>query len=505
MSLFDTPKVKAKRISGSNNPAIITISDDENTNLTSTPGPSRKVNASYSNISKLNGHSFQRHESNLSTKSTIGENNDRSKFFIPLNAYTSEIHRESVMKILLSNTFLVAPDIFFRAKIAAIVAYNFYKNFPNCGIVFIGSKELELQMELCKTLGIPTNLLFDFTKESKRKKLIGEKLSGVFFVQAQAYIKNIQEHFRKVPLKLLVINEAEKAQGSNALSKLVTSTMNSLFGDDYQGFRILALASSIERNLPKAQSLIANLNISNLMIKNYDDTTFTKALYSKDSFVYDIDVGEQFKQHLSSWREGTKNFTEFLVSANFLNESEPDALIFHDFEKWSKKTSFDDPVFINLFEVVPALIEAYKILICHGYRAFFLFLTAQIPKTSELLEKIMENSFLKEVYQFSIENFGYDAFPDRETISFEEMSKMHPKMPRLIDLLNEILTPKCPKIMIFCGNFFASRAVAELLNNWNAGRVLENWSEYSEQLLESRLLGPAQQDEKWFGMWKVLP
>ena len=56
---------------------------------------------------------------------------------------------------------------------------------------------------------------------------------------------------------------------------------------------------------------------------------------------------------------------------------------------------------------------------------------------------------------------------------------------------------ECPKIMIFCGNFFASRAVAELLNNWNAGRVLENWSEYSEQLLESRLLGPAQQDEKW--------
>jgi hypothetical protein len=62
------------------------------------------------------------------------------------------------------------------------------RNFPNCGIVFIGSKELELQMELCKTLGIPTNLLFDFTKESKRKKLIGEKLSGVFFIQAQVWV-----------------------------------------------------------------------------------------------------------------------------------------------------------------------------------------------------------------------------------------------------------------------------------------------------------------------------
>uniref|UniRef100_A0A915E0G6 Protein SDA1 n=1 Tax=Ditylenchus dipsaci TaxID=166011 RepID=A0A915E0G6_9BILA len=176
-----------------------------------------------------------------------------------------------------------------------------------------GTAEL---LDSCTDVGIPQPKLKNVSEKKKNSLSPG----GVFIMTPKAFVTALTSGaLANHDIKLVVINEANKAYGHSALSRLVSLVMN-----EGANIRVLGLAETLSfKKVATVQSIISNLCVSNVLIKNYSDgSELTKCCIHLVS------------SYSASRGVGTSNFTKKLVAAEFLTESDPDGLIFSD--NWRK-------------------------------------------------------------------------------------------------------------------------------------------------------------------------
>jgi ERCC4-related helicase len=397
------------------------------------------------------------------------------EYFFPLNPETNEFHQRTVEKCLKANTLFVIPGSYIQASVAAIVAYNFYRLYPNSLCFFLNAEcHLPTQIEACHSVGFPETDVTHISAESKRKKRFDLPSTGVIFTSHKTFATFLEtDALEGRDVKLLVINGAEKALGHHALTKIVRSTMAK-----QSHFRVLAMASDVPFSKPaQVQSIISNLDISTIAVQSIDDQIVGQALRPKRCKLHNIAIeqDDSLKNHLHLWRTGTMGFTQMLRSAKVLTEEDPDVLIFSDIIQWTKRSTEIDGALRDILSSTKYLIWSYKHLLVYGYRAFYLYITDQFDKHPQYKNFVEQNTELQSVVAFAANLYGFTAYPTDKSL-YEPMKKGHPKLGALVALLEEILSTYDYKIVIFCTSSYAVRSVAEMLSLWNVGKVLENYS-----------------------------
>ncbi|KAI1715370.1 fanconi anemia group M protein like protein [Ditylenchus destructor] len=426
----------------------------------------------------------------------MGEPTQTLHYYVPLNAYFQKVHRECVQGMLKLNTLLVAPSPFFRATVASALAFNFYKLFPDCSI-FVLNSELNLPMQLASffDVGFPKHTVKHIME---KRKTGGMNPPGVFFMQAKNFFASFQagamsEH----NIKLIIMNEANKALGANVLTRIARMVL-----DQQTDVRILGLAQTLPvKKLAQIQSIISNLCIADILLKNYSITSdIANALYPNDIKQNRIKfegMDGLFMDHVKSWKEATQEITDDLISAGLFDESDPDGLIFSEnWEAFSGSLPYD---LEQKFEIANALIGAYKMLVLYGWRAMYLYIQSKIPKIRRLELAINDSPALSEVLTHATKYYSFPAFPVPTAALFEKMKLSHPKMPQLVNLIAQLGLNNSDgyKVAIFCDSCFGARAVAELLNSSNLVNVMENWTELNTLIRDSRFHGTRINDKDW--------
>ena len=194
--------------------------------------------------------------------------------FVFINNFQKRDYQYEISKICIHyNTLVIIPTGLGKTFIAAIVIYNFYRWFPTGKIIFLApSKPLVTQQknEMGNKTDISRTEMAEITGEiesSKRRKLWQK--SRVFFGTPQAVQRDIETKICPVSkIVLIIVDEAHKASGNHSYCQIIREVAKIT-----RFFRVVALTATPGQNFNDVQSIIYNLMISKIQIRNDDDVS----------------------------------------------------------------------------------------------------------------------------------------------------------------------------------------------------------------------------------------
>uniref|UniRef100_A0A1I7X224 Ssl1 domain-containing protein n=1 Tax=Heterorhabditis bacteriophora TaxID=37862 RepID=A0A1I7X224_HETBA len=117
------------------------------------------------------------------------------------------------------------------------------------------------------------------------------------------------------------------------------------------------------------------------------------------------------------------------------------------------------------------LIEAYRILVLHGSRVFYLFCSeslnnqSQLSRTEDIQLLILQNEHLSEVVLKVQEYFSYNIDSSFNICFHERSLNSHVKYRKLRDTVTHYINQGSVCGIVLCESALVSRAVAESINN----------------------------------------
>lgn len=135
------------------------------------------------------------------------------------------------------------------------------------------------------------------------------------------------------------------------------------------------MCHSIPNKLAKVQSLVSNLGIQNLLVKNAGDPEMGEILFFNGAKYMEVDYVDFLVDKL---RMALIIRTIKLQSAELINVCDPDSLIYSDIERWRTLALEADPDKADEINTVGFLIEGYRLLLLYGIRAVYLFFSCKI-------------------------------------------------------------------------------------------------------------------------------
>ena len=134
------------------------------------------------------------------------------------------------------------------------------------------------------------------------------------------------------------------------------------------------MCHSVPNKLGKIQSLISNLGIQNLLVKNAGDPEMGEILFFKGAKYTEVDFVDPL---VDKFRMALIIRTIKLQSAELINVCDPDALIYSDIEGWRTLALEADPAKADEINTVGFMIEGYRLLLSYGIRAVYLFFSCK--------------------------------------------------------------------------------------------------------------------------------
>eukprot|EP00727_Mastigamoeba_balamuthi_P007697 m51a1_g3548 putative fanconi anemia group m protein (1619) ;mRNA; r:997641-1008800 len=213
-----------------------------------------------------------------------------------------------------ANTLVCLPTGLGKTLVAAVVMANFHRWFPRGKVVFMApTRPLVAQQIIeCKRLtGLSDNVMSEMTgNTSPEQRAVewGEK--NVFFVTPQIVQNDIKQG--KCPaasIRLLVVDEAHRAQGNHAYACVVRSVAEAT---NY--FRVLALTASPGADSKTVQHLVSNLRISRIEARTDDDPDVAPYVHARDVEVLTVPLTERLQNVRAKFAEILRGPVNKLVS-----------------------------------------------------------------------------------------------------------------------------------------------------------------------------------------------
>ena len=180
----------------------------------------------------------------------------------PTNYPVREYQFNIVKSCVFENTLVSLPTGLGKTFIAAVIMYNYFRWYPQGKIVFMAPTKplVTQQIEACyKIMGIPQDETAEMTGNvavSVRERLWKQK--RVFFMTPQVMSNDLSRGlFPAGHVKLLVVDEAHKAQGEYAYCLVVRELQRSR-----SQFRVVALSATPGTDIQNVRLMLQNLLIS---------------------------------------------------------------------------------------------------------------------------------------------------------------------------------------------------------------------------------------------------
>jgi len=199
----------------------------------------------------------------------------------PENVPFREYQRDIAHKALFRNTLVCLPTGLGKTLIAAVVMFNFYRWYPQGKVVFMAPTKplVAQQIEACyNIMGIPRSDTCELTgsKDPEARRTLWQT-KRVFFVTAQSMISDINRG--TCPLDsvvCVVVDEAHKATKNYAYVLVVKE-----IAQRTANFRVLALSATPGRDLDAVATVIKNLRIAHIEVRDESDEDVRKYLHGR--------------------------------------------------------------------------------------------------------------------------------------------------------------------------------------------------------------------------------
>ena len=398
-----------------------------------------------------------------------------TKFFYLNESHYRKYQFEMLQNCLIKNSLIILPTGLGKTFIALNVIYNFYKWYPKGKIFFLApSKPLVSQQYECilKITKFDKNDICELTGNILKKERINfYKNKKIFFMTPQTLENDlIKKSFDPTEIVLIIFDEAHRATGNYSYKKI-----NLFLEKKLIGFRICALSATPGNDFEKTKEIIRNLSISNLEIKEENDSDVWRYIQRKKIFplVISNDSKLNFITKLINkciWiiLKELKNFLKgdceiLLAPKNITGISFNKVKAFYD--SFKRNCKFYNKILSSLevsncykgFKMVTQLIQCRKHLLDQGFIIFKDSIDNFIEKTKLLKEKICQD-FLK-----TIEFNDFLIILNEYTLRKREE---HPKSKALFKIITQFFADESTffsksKIIIFTHN----RKSAQMINN----------------------------------------
>ncbi|KAG9122854.1 3'-5' DNA helicase [Ceratobasidium sp. 392] len=203
------------------------------------------------------------------------------RWIFPLNKGKREYQLDIIKRSLFDNTLVYLPAGFGKTFIAGSVMFNFYRWFPTGKVVFIAPTKplITQQIDACHSgCGIPRRDAIELTgtdRKGQRRRAWRER--RVFYITPQTFLNDLRDGTcDALNVVLVVMGGADRATGTYAYASIVHFLMAHNLHH-----RILALATTIGKDLELVQELVDDLHISRIEIRDEQDAELQQYSFEK--------------------------------------------------------------------------------------------------------------------------------------------------------------------------------------------------------------------------------
>ena len=306
----------------------------------------------------------------------------------PTNMSLRQYQMDIVLSCLYENTLVCLPTGLGKTFIAAVVVYNYYRWYPQSKIVFMAPTKplVAQQIEACyNIMGIPQSDTCEMTGNvniNAREKAWNSK--RVFFLTPQVLSYDLARgSFPAHQVKLIIVDEAHRAQGDYAYCQVVRELMQT--GKE---FRVVALTATPGTDIHAVRQVIQNLLISHIEIRHEESPDLKEYSHERIIEKHVIPLDEDMKKVQSIFRDNILEVAITRLGKHGVlgyrgNTTNPD-----HYSRWALLQARNEfrqnpPSTLDRakkgmlegdFSNAISLYHAYELLTKHGLRSFYNFL-----------------------------------------------------------------------------------------------------------------------------------
>nr|CDS28024.1 fanconi anemia group M protein [Hymenolepis microstoma] len=353
-------------------------------------------------------------------------------------------------RCLYQNCLVCIPTGLGKTLIAAVVLHNFLRWYPNSRVVFMAPTRplVSQQMFACRDL---TGLSISGKHAAEAVELTGTTpppqraamwngQHRAFFLTPQVIANDLASGIcPATSISCIVIDEAHKATGNHAYCQVIRGITGEPY--NHRQFRIVALSATPSTHLNGAQSIIANLLISHLEVRN--ESSLDVRPYCHRRAIETIVV--RLDPQLSAFKERLCALAipplQRLCERNALwtpnRGKHPDPESFAPFtlvkarENFIKQNQFSPytGMIMRDFRIAACFARSLQLLTQYGLRPVYQFLLSNTESSDELAQVSGLQEFINDIGSaLGISNSD-------ETMSQIPFVFGHPKLFKLRDVL----------------------------------------------------------------------
>ncbi|GBM78806.1 Fanconi anemia group M protein, partial [Araneus ventricosus] len=414
-----------------------------------------------------------------------GFDNEAGKTWIyptnyPVRDYQFAIVKESLFK----NTLVILPTGLGKTFIAAVVMYNIYRWYPSGKIIFMAPTRplVAQQIDACyKVTGIShadTTQMTGTNQPEERKRMWMKK--RVFFLTPQVLVNDLARNICPAEsIKCLVVDEAHKALGNYAYCQVIKELQAYT-----THFRILALTATPGSDTQAVKLLLSNLLISHVEMRTEDSDDVKPYTHIRDIEKIVVPLGDRLLSIKSKFLDIINVYLKRLTQRRAMTAKNPSSLskfqilrMRDDFSQHppSNIDKFAYGLIMADFSLCISLYHAYELLLLHGARSFYNFLTGiingekSIPHARSELQKNCDfDVLLKEIQEnYIVENIEENQIRGS---GFNSKKPGHPKLEKLLEVVlrhfNCVNKDKNTRVMIFSQYRDSVQEIKDMLNHY---------------------------------------
>ncbi|KAF8766692.1 Fanconi anemia group M protein like [Argiope bruennichi] len=398
----------------------------------------------------------------------------------PVRDYQFAIVKEALFK----NTLVILPTGLGKTFIAAVVMYNIYRWYPSGKIIFMAPTRplVAQQIDACyKVTGIShadTTQMTGTNQPEERKRMWMKK--RVFFLTPQVLVNDLARNICPAEsIKCLVVDEAHKALGNHAYCQVIKELQAYT-----THFRILALTATPGSDTQAVKLLLSNLLISHVEMRTEDSDDVKPYTHVRDIEKIVVPLGDRLLSIKSRFLDIINIYLKRLTQRRAMTAKNPSSLSKFQVLKMREDFSQHPPSNIDKFayglimadfSLCISLYHAYELLLLHGARSFYNFLTGiingekSIPHARSELQKNYDfDVLLKEIQ----ENYIVENMEGNQIMGSNSFGKKpgHPKLEKLLEVVlqhfNCVNKVKDTRVMIFSQYRDSVQEITDMLNHY---------------------------------------
>lgn len=386
-----------------------------------------------------------------------------------------------VSNALFNNTLVALPTGLGKTFIAATVMLNFFRWTKSAKIVFMAPTKplVTQQVDACfNIVGIPRSATTLLTGEVSPKIRAEEwQEKRVFFMTPQTLENDLCTGIADPKtIALLVVDEAHRASGSYAYTKVVD-----LLRKFNESFRVLALTATPGSSVEAVQDVIDNLGISEVEIRTEESLDIRAFVHRTEINQVELELSDEVILIRDLFSKAVQPLLDKLCQQKAYYNKDPTALTqfgvllaMKNFSKSEAARSMNKGLkgmIQATYQVIVSVAHMMKLLHCHGMGPFYVKakelredVESKGSKGPKTKKQITDSSEFKKMMDHMQAWINNDQFVG------------HPKLTYLVEtLLNHFLDagagrlgaespPSATRVIVFCEYRESAEEICRVLN-----------------------------------------